>query len=622
MKQIISLLLILTATTLMAQNTYWQQRVEYKMSIDMDVNTNQYTGDQTLTYYNNSPDTLRQVFYHLYFNAFQPGSAMDVRSRSLPDPDLRVRDRIFNFDETEIGYQKVKSLSQDGKSLTYHVEGTILEVKLNNPILPGDKAVFDMKFEAQVPLQTRRSGRDNSEGVRYSMAQWFPKIAEYDKSGWHAHPYIAREFYSPWGDYDVKITIDRDYIIGGTGYLKNANEIGYGYEKPGEKVNRPQGKKLTWHFVAPNVHDFMWAADPNYAHDTVQVPDGPLLRFFYKKDTLVENWKKLQPTMVKAWQYMNREYGKYPYDSYAFVQGGDGGMEYPMATLITGHRNFRSLVGVSVHEAMHSWYQMVLATNESYYAWMDEGFTTYATTVTMQHIFDEEDKTEYTNPLANAYRGYFSLATSGKEEPMTTHSDHYATNMAYSRAAYLKGAVSLHQLGYIVGQDVMKKGLRRYYNTWKFKHPDMNDFVRIMEKNAGLNLRWYYDYWVNTTHTIDYGIGDIVSEGSKTSISLERIGQMPMPVELVVSYTDGSTELYYIPLDLMRGEKQHTDKMKRMVMSDWPWVNPSYTLTIQKPLAQIQKIEIDPSHAMADINKENNVFPRDKDFVLEGTPKK
>ncbi len=159
---------------------------------------------------------------------------------------------------------------------------TILEVKLDKPIPPKSKVIFDMEFQAQVPVQVRRSGRDNAEGVRYSMSQWYPKLCEYDDEGWHPTPYIAREFYGVWGDFDVNISIDKNYIIGATGYLQNANQVGYGYEAPGAKVARPAGNKLVWHFNAPNVHDFVWAADPDYIHLTKKVREDWYYMLFIK----------------------------------------------------------------------------------------------------------------------------------------------------------------------------------------------------------------------------------------------------------------------------------------------------------------------------------------------------
>jgi hypothetical protein len=204
-----------------AQPDRWQQHVNYEMNIDVNAEKNQYTGFQKLVYTNNSPDTLDKVFYHLYFNAFQPGSMMDVRSRNLPDPDGRVRDRISKLTPDEIGYIKVNNLTCNGTALRFETNETILEVTLNEPVLPGASAVFEMEWDAQVPLQIRRSGRDNREGVRLSMAQWYPKLCEYDYQGWHANPYIAREFYGVWGDFDVTIAIDKNYLVAAGGYLQN-----------------------------------------------------------------------------------------------------------------------------------------------------------------------------------------------------------------------------------------------------------------------------------------------------------------------------------------------------------------------------------------------------------------
>ncbi|MBT8271736.1 MAG: M1 family metallopeptidase, partial [Bacteroidia bacterium] len=421
---------------------YWQQRVNYKMDIDMDVNSYRYKGKQTLEYTNNSPDTLKQVFYHLYFNAFQPGSEMDVRSRSIADPDSRVGSRIFNLNPDEIGYIIVNSLKQDGNAVVYKTVGTILEVDLYGPVFPGQTVIFDMEFDAQVPVQIRRSGRNNKEGVALSMAQWYPKLAEYDFEGWHADPYIGREFHGVWGDFEVTLHIDKDYVVGGTGYLQNPNEVGHGYET-GE-VRRPSGDKLTWHFIAPDVHDFTWAADPEYIHDRLQVPNGPMLHFFYQDDPdIVDNWKRLQPKTLELMNFFSSRIGKYPYQQYSVIQGGDGGMEYGMCTLITGGRDFGSLVSVTSHELAHSWFQFLLATNESKHEWMDEGFAGYISAQAKNKIMDQRFK----NPNSGSYDGYYQLVASGLEQPQSTHADRYKYNSAYGSAAYSKGAVFLAQLG-------------------------------------------------------------------------------------------------------------------------------------------------------------------------------
>ena len=309
-----------------SKSNYWQQHVDYTMDIDVDVTNFQYKGTQQLVYTNNSPDKLTRVFYHLYFNAFQPNSQMDVRSRNIQDPDRRVRDRISKLKPEEIGFIKVNSLTQDGKNVTFQVVGTILEVTLDKPINPGESSTLKMIYNAQVPKQIRRTGQTNKEGVALSMAQWYPKMAEYDFEGWHTPPYIAREFHGVWGDFDVTIHIDKNYTIGGTGYLQNPQEIGHGYEDKSKKIKKSKGEKLSWHFKAPNVHDFMWAADPDYNHDILKTANGIDLHFFYKKnldEKYLKNWRDLQPKTAKLMSFFSKNVGQYPYKQYSVIQGGD-----------------------------------------------------------------------------------------------------------------------------------------------------------------------------------------------------------------------------------------------------------------------------------------------------------
>ena len=604
-KHILPLTLLFCANLMYAQQAdRWQQRVEYQMEIDVDVEKHQYDGKQTLTYYNNSPDELDRVFYHLFFNAFQPGSMMDVRSRTIADADRRVGSRISKLKENEIGYIRVSSLSQDGEAVDYEEVGTILEVDLAKPIPPGGKTTFVMEWKAQVPRQIRRSGWMSREGVEFSMTQWYPKLCEYDYMGWHANPYIGREFHAPWGDFDVKITIDKDYLIGGTGYLQNPNEIGHGYETE-DDFTPTEAETLTWHFVAPDVHDFAWAADPDYVHTQAQVPDGPTLHFFYQPgEKTNENWSKLPDYTVQTFEYISKNHGEYPYKQYTVIQGGDGGMEYPMATLITGERGLTSLVGVTVHEVYHTWYQMLMASNESLYAWMDEGFTSYSSNRLMKILFDIPGDNQ-----ERSYAGYFRIAESGIEEPMTGHADHFNTNAAYGTASYSKGAVFMHQLSYVIGQEALDRGLLAYYDQWKFKHPNPNDFIRVMEKESGLELDWYLQQFTTTTRQIDYTINSVKKDKKNTVVELERIGGMMMPVDVLVEMKNGDKTLYHIPLRIMRGEKPQEDKdIPYEVAEDWAWTHPTYELVLPVKAKKVTKVTIDPTNRMADVDRDNNVF--------------
>ncbi|WP_267740392.1 M1 family metallopeptidase [Myroides injenensis] len=602
---------------------YWQQEVDYTMDVKVDVKKFTYTGTQSLTYTNNSPDTLKNVFFHLYYNAFQPNSDMDALLKSIPDPDSRMvetktirgrkvfESKIAKLKPNEIGFLKVNNLKQNGKPLTTNVVGTILEVTLNEPIAPNSSTEFTMNFEGQAPKMVRRAGRESAEGVALSMSQWFPKIAEFDFEGWHAEQYLGREFHSVWGNFDVKITIDKDYTLGGTGTLVNNNEIGHGYEDHGVKVTpNKKDKTLTWHFKAENVLDFTWAADNNYIHDTYEGPDGIKLHFLYKNNpAIVENWKKLQPVTAQLMDFYNQNIGQYPYSHYSVIQGGDGGMEYSMCTLITGERSFPSLVGVTAHELAHSWFQHALATNETKHEWMDEGFTTFISDLAMLKILPKKDQ-EDTNPFASNYKSYYNLVAKNMHEPLTTHADHYLTNRAYSISAYSRGAIFLTQLAYIIGWDNMMETLKEYYSNYKFSHPTPNDFKRTAERVSGSVLDWYMLDWTQTNNTVDYAIQFVEDvQKDQTLVSLKRIGRSGMPLDILVTYEDGTMETFYIPYTSMHWNKPNQyPEYERTILEGWGWAQPDYKFIINKPRNTIKTIMIDPSQFMADINQENNIY--------------
>ena len=593
---------------------YWQQEVKYNMDIKMDVHNNQFTGIQTIKYKNNAPEPLHKVFFHLFLNAFQPGSAMDIRSQASPKAGIGLGSRISRLMPHEIGYQRITKLTINGVPLPFEINGTILEATLQKPIKPGQSVKFEMEYEAQVPAFVRRSGRDNNEGIEFSMAQWYPKLCEYDQQGWHADPYVGREFYGVWGDFDVQITIDAEYTIAASGVLKNADKIGHGYSN----IEPRYADELTWHFIANRVHDFVWAADRGYKHDSHVCADGVVLHAFYKTTgSFTENWEALLPIMEEALKFINTHYGQYPYPVYSFIQGGDGGMEYPMATLITGNRPIGSLVGVSVHEIMHSWYQMVLGFNESYYYWMDEGFTQFAAERVMNHLRSRGLVPGEPLPVLyeGFYKGYMSIVEQQIEEPMSTHADHFETYASYNSAAYVKGALFLNQLEYIIGKPAFDKGMLDFFNTWKFKHPDANDFIRVMETTSAMELDWYKDYWIYTTKTIDYTIDTVVGNLNETIVLLRRDAMMPMPIDVVIEIKDRTMINYTIPLDIMRGFKMETpvDGPPYEVLTDWDWVNPYYRIDLPYSVDDIKSIVIDPTRRMVDTYRTDNTWPISKE---------
>jgi len=607
-----------------AQADRWQQHIDYKINAALNVQTNIVKGTEHIVYTNNSPDTLRKIYFHMYWNAFQPNSAMDQRSRELgkttftnrrgmqvQDWDARVKDRIQQLKPEEIGYQRISQITIAGKAQQLIDHETILEVVLTQAILPKSSVSLSLNFEAQVPKQIRRSGRDNAEGVRFSMSQWYPKMVEYDYQGWNTNPYIAREFYGVWGNYDVSLTLDKNYMVAATGVLQNPTATA---DANGNK---------TWNFKGSNIHDFVWAADDHFKHLSKEVRKGLTLHVYYKeKDAQADSaWANVLWAAEKALPYMEKKFGAYPYPQYSFIQGGDGGMEYAMATLLKGPG-----LGTIFHEWMHSWYQHILGTNESLFPWMDEGFTSFGEEA-ISFWYDENHatnspylsekakaqikaahetaKTQLPYVQAGNYAGYYGLAKSGYEEPMSTHSDHYNTNMAYSSAAYSKGATFLGVLGYIISDSLRDKTLLNYYATWKFKHPNANDFTRVAEKTSGIQLQWFKEYWMNSTKTVDYGLNDIQAGEKGAILSIQRVGKMPMPVEVFVTYKDGSSETHYMPLDLMLSGKK-AEVANWITHAEWKWTAPTYSFELSKPISQLKSIEIDPSQRMPDVNRSNN----------------
>lgn len=604
MKKLIALIL-LGGTVYGQPVNYWQQEVAYEMDIQLNVKKHQVDGQQRLIYTNNSPDTLRQVFYHLYFNAFKPGSMMDERAKQIPDPDKRIGRRIENLKKKEQGYHKVLSLTQDSIALSFSVSETVLRVKLNKPIPPGGSSIFDMVFKSQVPMQIRRSGRDNAEGIDYTMTQWYPKMAEYDESGWHPDPYVAREFYGVYGTYKVNITLDEDYKVGGTGTLKNFDEHWIEVKDENKikeyELKETEGKLRTWQFVAKDVHDFAWAADTDYRHQYMEGPNNIGLHFYFL-DKYKETWEKLPNYTFHFFKFMNLTFGQYTYPQFSCIQGGDGGMEYPMCTMLKGTGKMDGLVGVMVHEAAHSWYYGMLGSNENQHPWMDEGFTTFAEGDAIAYMKGEAPAVEH----MGSYRAYQFLEKSGDLEPLSTPADYFGKNRTYGISAYSRGDVFLYQLKYIVGEKAFYDGMRKYMEIWRYKHPDPWDFIKVMEDVSNIQLDWYLNFWLNTDKSIDYAVKEVKSAGrDKAVIVLENKGGMPMPQQVTVVTKSGDRLKYQIPLVSMFG---HTESDKMTTLKPWPWTHREYELVTGLNRSNIAEIILDEFSETADTNPENNSY--------------
>lgn len=593
------------------KGAYYQQSVKYKMDIDVNAKEYTYHGKQTIEYTNNSPDELGVVYFHLYWNAFKPNSMMDQRvqnqglnadGRLMTKVDGKPASRLSKIPAGQEGNQQINWIKQNGKELKFEVQETIMKVYLNESLKPNSSTTFTMDWDAVIPYQIRRAGRKNREGIEISMSQWYPKIAEYDYDGWATFDYVGREFHAPFGDFEVNISIDKDYIIGAGGTLLNPNEV-KGYHANAE-IKEKNGK-ATWKWSAKNILDFAWAADPDYTVEETTVVDGPKLYFVYQKNEKTHFWEQAKPLAGKFFQIMNKHFGRYKYPSYSFVQGGDGGMEYGMVTLMLGeHATLERLVGLMAHEAAHSWYQHMLATNESVAPWLDEGFTSYAEDFAMYQLFPPKESQP--NPFVSGINSYVQFVKKDKEEPAHWLADHHDDGTAYTYASYVKGQLFLVELGYILGEETLAKTMKNYYNEWAMKHPTGRDFLHIAQKTSGMDLKWFYHYWINTTKTIDYAIKEVKYGDGFTTVTLTNKGTMPMPIDFSAMTKDNKVVNYHIPLNMMREPKKSDFFGEFTTLGYWNWTTNDYTFTIPFGKENLQVLGIDFSQRLADINPEDN----------------
>ena len=611
MNKLFSLILLCVFTGVFSQQIpYYQQYAKYKMDIDVDAANYQYAGKQTLTYTNNSPDELNEVYFHLYWNAFKPGSMMDQRVQNRgKNGDSRLHvggvSRLASIPEDQQGAQNIHWIKQNGRDLKFEIQETIMKVYLDVPIKPNSSTTFTMEWDANIPMQIRRSGRNNREGIDMTMTQWYPKIAEYDYDGWATFDYVGREFHAPFADFDVNIKIDKEYVIGAGGILQNPLEV-KGYDE-NANVKYDENNKATWHWTAKNMLDFAWAADKDYTVESFPILDGPKVYYVYQKSDKTAFWDESKPYTTKFFQLMNATFGRYQYPTYSFIQGGDGGMEYGMCTMILGEaRSLQGLVGLMVHEAGHSWFQQMLATNESMRPWMDEGFTSYAEDYVMYNLFPPEEPLP--NPYVNAIRNYVGFTKSGLEEPASWLSDHHDNGMAYTFSSYVKGELYLVQLGYIMGEQNLSKVMKEYFNQWHLKHPTDRDFLHIAQNVSGMDLKWFNHYWLNTTKTIDYAVKEVHYGADSTTVTLVNNGSLPMPVDFSILTKENKVVSYQIPMNMTHTWKKRDIYGDFTTLDYWPWTQKEYTFTIPYTKSQISALGIDFSQRLADVKPEDNII--------------
>jgi hypothetical protein len=549
---------------------YWQQDVHYDINASLNDSLDIISGGEKLTYWNNSPHTLDFVYFHLYSNANAKGSYLEDLYKNN-----KVKLKFGKYREQGLG-TTVEKISSGNQLLKTESDNTILKVFLNQPLKPGEKIVFDIEFKTyfeKEAIRNRMKLFNSGKFKHYDIVHWYPRISCFDrKFGWDTEQHMDHEFYGDFGSYRVSMTLPNNYIIDGTGELVNEEEVlpdtlrkkldisNFAKKKwesaPDELI--PRNGTKTWIFSAINVHDAAFTADPTYRIGEVNWNGVRCVAL--AQESHAAGWQRAAQYVSKIIQTNSKLIGMYAYPKMIAADAADG-MEYPMITLDGGYDpSFRSLF---IHEISHNWFFGMLGTNETYRAFMDEGFTQFYTAYTWEHIEGKYDLhyksgNKYVDEFSekdlvregDAYLGYYNSVNKGEEVTLNTHSDGFNGGIRHGGGygqVYSKTATMLYNLQYVLGDSLFDAAIQNYFNEWKMCHPYPEDMRASIINFTKTDLNWFFDQWLETSKTIDYKVKKVKKKkDNKYEITFERNG-MQMPLDFTVFSSDSIAQNFHIP---------------------------------------------------------------------------
>jgi len=619
---------------------YWQQDVQYNIKANIDEKTDILSGEEVLTYTNNSPDELKFVFFHLYENAYQPGSYYDKLAIALQLPD-----KYGHYEKIKCGL-KVDKISCENIDLKTELDNTILKVFLNTPLKSGQSVTFNITFKTyfDIGADWRRMSVFNAYGFKhYNGGHWYPRISVYDsKFGWTTDQHLGHEFYGDYGTYDVELTFANNFIVDATGVLQNENEVLPPVLKSKLDIKNFKDKPLgsapsiivpydstvhkTWKFHADNVHDFAFLADPTFRIGEAEWNGIKIVAL--AEEPNAAGWQNAAAYTAKVIQSYSEKVGRYVYPK-MIVSDAHSGMEYPMLTMDSGlDPDYKFVLA---HEVGHNWFFGIIGNNETYRAAMDEGFTQFITTVFIDSIAKTEPtkalpKSNYAKHFSRetsykedlAFYQYLSNAVSDDDDPLNTHSDQFSQSFQKGsgyRVVYNKTATMLYNLEYVLGDELFRKAMQHYFKQWELCHPYFEDFRNSIIAFTHVDLNWFFDEWLETTKKIDYGIKSVRKgkENDTYHVTFKRKGQMQMPIDFQVISQRDSIYNFYIPNTWFTKETKATILPKWI---GWDKLNQTYIANI-KVQGGISKVIIDPSHRLADVNMLNNSTGVNSGFTFD-----
>lgn len=608
---------------------YWQQDVHYSIKAELNDSSDIVSGNEELTYWNNSPYEISYVYFHLYSNAQTKDSYL---------ADL-YRNNNYNLKFGKYRKQNlgttVETISANGQELKTELDNTILKVFLLKPIKPGESTTFNLNFKTYFDREAIRNRMKefNSFGKKhYDIVHWYPRIAVIDqKFAWVTDQHMDHEFYGDFGSFYVEMTLPNNYVADGTGTLINEKEVlpeelrkqldlsnffQKPFNSPPSEIIKRDGSKKTWKFSAINVHDFAFTCDPNYRIGETKWNNTRCIALV--QEPHAAGWQNATQYIAKTLDINSYNIGNYPHPKMIVADAQDG-MEYPMLTLCGGYDpDYRTLL---IHEMTHNWFQGMLGTNETYRAYMDEGFTQFYTADTYQFIdgpitIEQKPKGSYVNRFTEPRRViddeiytsfYNNTVTKNEEVTLNTHADDFNGGIRHGGGygqSYTKTAAMLKNMEYVLGRALFDKAMQHYFNQWKFCHPYPEDFRNSIIQFTGVDLNWFFDQWLETSKTIDYKIGRIKRHKNDVyEITFKRKGSMQMPIDFVVIDKNDSARHYYIP-NTWFVKPTGANVLPRWI--GWgPKLKTTYTATVNIGTG-IKNVVIDPSYRLADVDMTNN----------------
>lgn len=590
---------------------YWQNAASYDIKATLDDQADKVRGTLTMTYTNNSPETLDFVWFQLDQNLFNSKSRGQA---TIPLSQSRYGNAASTF---EGGYQLTNIKVNNTATSDYIISDTRMRINLPKPIpAKGGKVTFSMDFEFSIPQYgaDRMGILPTKNGKIYSIAQWYPRVCVFDDIlGWNTHPYTGPgEFYLEFGDYNIEITAPANHIVVAGGELLNPSEVWtptqlsrYNEAQKSDKTvmirslsevndknSRPNKKELTWKFRLQNAHDIAWAASPAFIVDgaKINLPSGKTsfaLSVYPEESNGNNGWERSTEYTKASIEHYSKKWFEYPYPVAVNVASNVGGMEYPGLSFCGYRAKGADLWGVTDHEFGHNWFPMIVGSNERLHAWMDEGFNTFINEISTIHF----NKGEYNTRVGAKNSLTQAMFNKSLEPIMTTPQNMKERHIGI--LAYYKPGYALRLLREeIIGPERFDAAFRKYIEYWAYKHPTPYDFFRTIENETGENLNWFWRGMFQHNWQMDQAISEVryveMDETKGALITVQNLGKLPMPVEIEATTVSGKKITKKLPVEIWER-------------------NTSWTFKLEST-EKLTKVQLDPRNVFPDINPENNTW--------------